>query len=122
MTDIAPVENDACRREMELLALQLKALGHPVRVEMIRLLKERDRCCCGDFCATLPLAQSTVSQHLEMLRRAELVDYEAEGNRSRYSLNRTAFKALAKAVQALAQDGEGQILQAHETPESAIQQ
>ena len=121
MTCIEPVEDGACRRELELLALQLKALGHPVRVEMIRLLQERDRCCCGDFCATLPLAQSTVSQHLEMLRKAALVDYEADGNRSRYSLNRTAFKALAKAVQALAQDGEGQISQAHETPESTIQ-
>jgi len=85
-------------------ALQLKALGHPVRLEMIRQLQGRDRCCCRDFCDVLPLAQSTISQHLELLRRAGLVDYEADGVRSRYSLNRTALIALAAAMSALAQE------------------
>jgi len=88
--------------DLALIAIQLKALGHPARVEMIRLLQEKGCCCCGDFCDSLPLAQSTVSQHLDMLRRADLVQYEPEGNRSRYRLNRDAFKALARAVNALA--------------------
>ena len=87
-----------------LLALQLKALGHPARMELIRLLQERGCCCCGDLCASLPLAQSTVSQHLDMLRRADLVEYESEGNRSRYRLNRTAFQALARAINRMAHE------------------
>lgn len=96
--------SDADREVADSRALQLKALGHPVRLEMIRHLQERDRCCCRDFCDVLPLAQSTISQHLELLRRAGLVDFEAEGVRSRYSLNRTALTALAASLSALAQE------------------
>jgi len=87
---------------------QFKALGHPVRMEIIRQLIGRDRCYCGDFCACLPLAQSTVSQHLDLLRKAGLVDYEPDGNRSRYSLNRAAFEALAQAMAELARTAAAQ--------------
>lgn len=93
--------SDCCLAES--LADQLKALGHPVRIGIVRQLIERDRCCCGDFCASLPLAQSTISQHLDLLRRAGLVDFEPDGNRSRYSLNRAAFKALARAIAQVAE-------------------
>jgi ArsR family transcriptional regulator, arsenate/arsenite/antimonite-responsive transcriptional repressor len=84
------------------LAVQLKALAHPARLEIIRQLRERECCCCGDFCATLDLAQSTVSQHLELLRNAGLVEYQPEGTRSRYRLNRQSFLALASAIGAVA--------------------
>lgn len=87
------------------LAHQLKALGHPVRMDIVRQLTERDRACCGDFCACMPLAQSTISQHLDLLCKAGLVDYEPDGNRSRYSLNREAFKALARAISGLGEAG-----------------
>lgn len=87
--------------------LQLKALGHPVRMEIVRQLCERDRCCCNDFCASMPLAQSTISQHLDLLRRAGLVRFEPDGNRSRYSLNREAFKALARAIAAVGHESTG---------------
>ena len=84
------------------LAVQLKALAHPARLEIIRQLREKECCCCGDFCATLDLAQSTVSQHLELLRNAGLVEYQPEGTRSQYRLNRQSFKALASAIGAVA--------------------
>jgi DNA-binding transcriptional ArsR family regulator len=84
------------------LAFQLKALAHPARLEIIRQLQERGCCCCGDFCASLDLAQSTVSQHLDMLRKAGLVEYQPEGTRSRYRLNRKSFLALASAIGAVA--------------------
>ena len=87
------------------LVAQLKALGHPVRMEIVRRLLESDRCYCGDFCACMPLAQSTISQHLDLLRKAGLVDYQPDGNRSRYSLNREAFKAMARAMAQLAERG-----------------
>jgi ArsR family transcriptional regulator len=80
--------------EVAELARSLKAVAHPVRLEILRQLAERERCCCGDFCAWLPLAQSTVSQHLDVLRQAGLVDFSADGNRSRYSLNREAWARL----------------------------
>lgn len=85
----------------DLLAAQLKALGHPARIGIIRQLQQND-CCCGDLCACLPLAQSTVSQHLDLLRRAGLVELQLEGNRSRYRLNRETFRSLASAIGAVA--------------------
>ena len=99
----AAPDGACCRSESEMCG-QLKALGHPVRIEIVRQLLERDRCCCGDLCAAMPLAQSTISQHLDLLRKAGLVEYQPDGNRSRYSLNRSAFKALAQAIAGL---GEG---------------
>jgi len=91
---------------------QMKALGHPVRMQIVNQLIDRDRCCCGDFCACMPLAQSTISQHLDMLCKAGLVEYAPDGNRSRYSLNRTAFKALARAMSGIAERGEDGVRQA----------
>jgi DNA-binding transcriptional ArsR family regulator len=105
MTDISspstaphPVAGDAAGQ----LAFQLKALAHPARLEIVRQLQERGCCCCGDLCASLDLAQSTVSQHLDLLRKAGLVEYQPEGTRSRYRLNRQSFIALAGAIGAVA--------------------
>jgi DNA-binding transcriptional ArsR family regulator len=83
------------------LASQFKALGHPVRLEMVRQLAARDQCCCSDFCNCLPLAQSTISQHLDQLRQAGLIEFQSDGNRSRYSLKPDAFDALGMAIGAL---------------------
>ena len=73
---------------------RLKALGHPVRLAIVRALAERSRCCCSDVCSGLPLAQSTVSQHLKVLRDAGLVSFQRDGVRSSYVLNAAAFAAL----------------------------
>jgi ArsR family transcriptional regulator, arsenate/arsenite/antimonite-responsive transcriptional repressor len=75
-------------------AERLKALGHPVRLAIVRALAERSRCCCADVCSGLPLAQSTVSQHLKVLRDAGLVSFRRDGVRSSYVLNPEAFAAL----------------------------
>ena len=75
-------------------AERLKALGHPVRLAIVRALAERTHCCCADVCNRLPLAQSTVSQHLKVLKDAGLVDFERDGVRSSYVLNPAAFAAL----------------------------
>lgn len=74
-------------------AERLKALGHPVRLAIVRALAERS-CCCGDVCSRLPLAQSTVSQHLKVLRDAGLVSFRRDGVRSSYVLNHAAFASL----------------------------
>ena len=75
-------------------AERLKALGHPVRLAIVRALAERSCCCCSDVCSRLPLAQSTVSQHLKVLKEAGLVSFRRDGVRSSYVLNPAAFMAL----------------------------
>ena len=62
--DLRPVTGAEADDEMAALA---KALGHPARVRILRLLASRDACICGDIVGELPLAQSTVSQHLKVL-------------------------------------------------------
>lgn len=71
-------------RRDEQLALLAKALGHPARVRILRLLLARDACYCGQLVDELPLAQATVSQHLKMLKDAGLVIGEIEGLRTCY--------------------------------------
>lgn len=61
-----------------------KALGHPVRVRILRLLLEREECVVGTIAGELPLAQSTVSQHLKVLREAGLIHGEVDGARICY--------------------------------------
>lgn len=50
-----------------------RALSHPVRIGILRILEGRDECYCGDLCDEFPLAQSTISQHLKVLREAGLI-------------------------------------------------
>jgi len=85
------------------LADALKALGHPSRIEIIRQLAIRDRCCSGDICNCLPLAQSTISQHIDLLKSVGLVDWQQQGNRSMYTLNREKLSELATRISALAE-------------------
>ncbi len=67
------------RQNDEALALMCKALGHPARIRIMRHLLAVDRCICGEIVSILPLAQSTVSQHLKLLKKAGLVKGEVEG-------------------------------------------
>jgi ArsR family transcriptional regulator len=67
-------------------ALLLKALAHPARLAMVRALADGGGCCCGDIVRRLPLAQSTVSQHLKILKLAGLIEGTVEGPRAAYAL------------------------------------
>jgi DNA-binding transcriptional ArsR family regulator len=89
-------------REHAAAAERLKALGHPVRLAIVKALAEQSCCCCSDVCSRLPLAQSTVSQHLKVLRDAGLISFRRDGVRSAYVLNRAAFAALRDDIEALA--------------------
>lgn len=64
-----------------------KALGHPARVAILRLLTQRRSCVCGELVLELPLSQSTVSQHLKELKAAGLVQGEVDGPRVCYCLD-----------------------------------
>jgi ArsR family transcriptional regulator len=100
MTDICSIGDDCCpptgepflpvsgspEDEVEL-ALIAKALGHPMRVRILRLLAERRACQCGELVSELPISQATVSQHLKMLKEAGLVQGEIDGPRVCYCAN-----------------------------------
>ncbi len=96
--DLRPVEGDLADDELAGLA---KALGHPARIRILRLLARRGRCVCGEIVKELPLAQSTVSQHLKILKEAGLVRGDVEGPRVCYCPSPRAlrrFKALVGAL------------------------
>lgn len=85
----------------EQLALMAKALGHPIRVKILRLLAERKTCVTGDLVSELPLAQSTVSEHLRIMRDAGLIQGEIEGPRTSYCVNTVGLSALQSAINSL---------------------
>ena len=64
-----------------------KALAHPARIAILRLLAARQSCLCGDIVQELPLSQSTVSQHLKELKAVELVRGDIDGPRVCYCLD-----------------------------------
>lgn len=93
--DLRPVEGRAADRELAVLA---KAIGHPARVRILRLLVRRTSCMCGDIVDELPLAQSTVSQHLKILKEAGLIRGEVEGPRVCYWVEAKTLRRLKALV------------------------
>ena len=85
-----------------LLARRIKALAHPARLAIVRALMQANGCSCGDIVRHLPLAQSTVSQHLKVLREAGLIRGEIGGPRSCYCIDARAFAEVAGAMDGLA--------------------
>ena len=80
------------------VAVLAKALGHPARVRIIRLLLAQDVCYCGQLVDELGLAQATVSQHLKMLKEAGLIVGEIEGLRTCYCASRERLAELQELV------------------------
>jgi ArsR family transcriptional regulator, arsenate/arsenite/antimonite-responsive transcriptional repressor len=96
--DLRPVEGETADREIATLT---KALGHPTRVQIMRLLVRREACICGDIVDELPLAQSTVSQHLKVLKEAGLIRGEIDGPRVCYCVEPRALRRLKALVGSL---------------------
>lgn len=93
-----PTGGEDFERELSALA---KAMGHPARVRILRLLAERAGCVCGDIVDEVGLAQSTVSQHLTVLKEAGLIRGDVDGPRVCYCLAPDVlrrFKMLAAAL------------------------
>jgi DNA-binding transcriptional ArsR family regulator len=87
--------------QRERLAGFCKALAHPARISILMHLKALKQCICGQIVNTLPLAQSTVSQHLKMLKDAGLIQGETEGPRTCYCLNPDALEELKALINQL---------------------
>lgn len=96
--DLRPVEGGEADDELALLA---KAVGHPARVQILRLLVRRESCICGDIVDELPLAQSTVSQHLKVLKDAGLIRGEIDGPRVCYCIEPRTLRRLKALVGSL---------------------
>lgn len=79
--DLRPVEGPEADGDLARLA---KALGHPTRVLILRQVRSLDGCTCGELVTQLGLAQSTVSEHLRVLREAGLVHIGGEGDSARH--------------------------------------
>ena len=80
------------------LAALCKALAHPVRIKILRYLLQEDRCICGGIVKVLPLAQSTVSQHLKILKEAGLVMGTVEGPAVCYCVDKKRLASIGKAL------------------------
>ena len=83
------------------LATLARALGHPHRVAILRFLKERAACVCGEIVDRLPVAQSTVSQHLKKLKDAGWITGEIEGPRTCYCIHPDSFNKFRALVATL---------------------
>lgn len=102
MTDTLTITLDepSVKRSAEIA----KALGHPARIAILKLLAQRTTCFCGDITDVLPLAQSTVSQHLKALKSAGLITGEVEGVRTCYCLNQDGVKELKSTLSELSNE------------------
>lgn len=69
------------------IAQYAKALAHPARVAILQILLKTKECICGDMVEDLPLAQSTVSQHLKELKEAGLIKGNIDGTKVCYCIN-----------------------------------
>lgn len=83
------------------LAEYARAMGHPARIKILKLLSDQSSCYTGDLTERLPLAQSTVSQHLKMLREAGLIEGEIQQPRIRYCLNRKRWSEAKRLFESM---------------------
>ena len=94
----APVEGPAADDELAAFA---KAIGHPVRVRILRMLAKKEARMCSHIVDELPLAQSTVSEHLRILRTAGLVRANETGPRVSYCIVPSALQRLKALLGAM---------------------
>ncbi len=88
--------------ESDLLCQMLKALGHPVRLEIVRFVREHPCCICNEILLHLPdncsRAQSTLSQHLKILREAGLIVADFDGSMTTYTIHHECFDWLGEQL------------------------
>lgn len=80
------------------LASFTKAMGHPVRIQILRLLSSQACCYTGDLADQIPLAQSTISQHLKALKDAGLIQGEILPPKVKYCLNKENWGMAKKLI------------------------
>ncbi len=96
-TTCCPPAQAEAESEEDLAALA-KAIGHPVRLRILRTLARGDSRVCRDIVCELPLAQSTVSEHLRILKEAGLICSREAGTRVLYCVNQDALGRLKRLI------------------------
>ncbi|RDY61488.1 ArsR/SmtB family transcription factor [Flagellimonas nanhaiensis] len=91
------LEQIAYEPDTEALAKYAKALGHPTRIAILKLLENQSCCFTGDLVDLLPISQSTVSQHLKELKNAGLIQGELKPPKIKYCINQENWK-IAKVL------------------------
>lgn len=89
---MAQNKKESFSQKEQALAEFAKSISHPARIAILKVLAQKNECICGELVAELPLAQSTVSQHLKELKNAGLIDGTVDGPRSCYCINWKAFE------------------------------
>ncbi len=88
-------------KSAEKLAKLAWAVAHPARVRIVQLLAQKATCICGEIVDALPLAQSTVSQHLKILKETGLIQGEVDGPKVCYCINSEKLEELKALVNRL---------------------
>ena len=83
------------------LAKYAKALAHPARIAILKMLANKQSCQCGDIVDEIPLSQSTVSQHLKELKEAGLITGEIEGAKICYCIDEREWKKAQEFINSL---------------------
>ena len=94
MDDLITISEACCTlnisgNDQERLVQMFKALGNPVRFEIMKYLVTHPGCITGDIVHYLPIAQATVSQHLKVLREAGWIEGTVDGTAVSYCLSET---------------------------------
>ena len=82
--------------KQEKIARFAKAMGHPVRIFVLQLLSKQSCCYSGDLSEVLPIAKSTLSQHLKELKSAGLIQGEIEAPKIKYCINKENWQEAQK--------------------------
>jgi len=86
------VGKDNITEEQKKTARYARALGHPIRIYVMELLSRQSCCYSGDLSDELPIAKSTLSQHLKELKAAGLIQGQTEAPRIKYCINEEHWK------------------------------
>jgi len=81
----------------EVIARYAKALSHPVRIRILQFLDNQSCCFTGELTEEIPMAQSTISQHLKELKEAGLIQGDVMPPRVKYCINQKAWSEAKKA-------------------------
>ncbi|MDA3960878.1 MAG: metalloregulator ArsR/SmtB family transcription factor [Planctomycetota bacterium] len=101
----APLEPRSDEERREQLAAWAKAFGHPSRVQIVEILLAQEGCMCGDIADQVGSAQSTVSQHLKILKEAGVIQGTIDGPRVCYCVNPRVLNAMAEQLTGLSRLG-----------------
>jgi ArsR family transcriptional regulator len=85
-------KEDVLTEDQKTIARYAKAMGHPIRMYVLEILSKQSCCYSGDLTEVLPVAKSTLSQHLKELKDSGLIQGEIEAPKIKYCLNQENWK------------------------------